>query len=189
MHYALLPLPFFVACVVIAGAAIGSRAPLQLRQSNLMRIAAAGLALIAFIRSDEFLSPWPPAFSRMAMVQPIPWRQLPGVDADWNTLRTWIRPGDDVLLLPPRRNEIHFALGTRSVSFEQGYGWALYPEMVEKAIRSPGLQGVFILKKYLDPTDRETWDKLHCDSAIADLPSAGFQLVADLDTMAFWRRE
>ncbi len=83
----------------------------------------------------------------------LPWRLDPAVARDLEAARSHVRPGEDVLVLPPRRNEVHLTLGTRSVSFPLGYGWA--PASARAALASPGLRAVIAIKSGLDETDRE----------------------------------
>ena len=107
--------------------------------------------------------------------------------ATYRRLRRILQPGEDVLVLPPRRNEIHVVAGTRSTSFPHGYGWLPAPRIIDKAIDNPALRGVVVIKR-LDSTDSLVWRLLGCSGAVRQLPDAGFHLVRDLPTMTLWQR-
>ena len=95
--------------------------------------------------------------------------------------------GEEVLVLPPRRKELHFLLGTRSSRF-LGYGWPPDPALMLEAARSPSLNGVIVIHGLLDDTDRDTWRAMNVDDAIAALRRQGFEPAMELRTMTLWRR-
>ena len=160
--------------------AAGRWAAARVRAGPLLRALALGIAAAPLVA-------WPVSLASEP-VQPPPWRTRPDIARDIATVRDHVRPGEDVLLLPPRRNELHLLLGTRARSYEQGYWWVPAPGMTVRAVRSAGLDAVIVVRGALDATDRMVWDRLECDAALRELPRAGFTPVVELPTMTVWRR-
>ena len=192
-HYALLTIPFFVVATCIAGSEAIRRAS-RASPTTLMPLLATSFAMVLLTkgpRSDDSLHGyvWPITWPGNLEDRRKPWRAVPDVDSDLNALKSLVRPGEDVLVLPPRHNDIHFLLGTRSVSFEQGYGWAPGPEMTRQAVQSPSLDAVVVIENHATYGDSPVWQWLGCSKALAEMPRAGFHKVGTLKTMSVWRRK
>jgi hypothetical protein len=178
-HYLLLAAPFLVVAVVLgAGAVI---------RNVRRRLPSPAIAFVALALASIPLAPLWSAWHSGEVAYPTPWRKNPDVARDLAALRELVRPAEDLLVLPPRRNEIHLFLGTRSVSFEDGYGWGPHVGAPSRALASPRLTAVVVVRA-LDETDRAVCLSMACEAAIAELPAAGFHQVAELPTMALWRR-
>src|SRR5262249_6516434 len=52
------------------------------------------------------------------------WRREPRVASGLVALAEVVKPGQDVLVFPPNRNDVHYILGTTSRSFPIAYSWA-----------------------------------------------------------------
>ena len=186
-HYALLTAPWLLLCVVLSAVSVWRALPNH--EAPAIRFAALLLAALAFVHtsdpaSDAFFL-WPPHRIEQPMLGH--WRTHPLFSDDMQKLGQFIHRGEDVLVLPPRHNEIHFLFGTRSVSWEQGYTWGVGPAPAAKALSSPTLQAV-ILIAVRDPSDEWTWNWHKCDEAAKNLRQSGFRPVVQLKTMAVWRR-
>lgn len=177
-HYELLSAPFLVVAVVVAAVSVARRIAALTAAGPLLRFLALGVAAAPLVA-------WPLSLAQEPS-HPLPWRARPDVARDIDALRAVLRPGEDVLVLPPRRNELHLILGTRSRSYERGYWWDQTGSQV-RALRSPGLDAVIVIHR-LDESDRPVWGRLDSDAAVRALPGAGFSPVAELSTMTVWRR-
>ena len=175
LHYALLSAPLLIASAMLTATALVRRLPERARgwpETALVAAVAAWLLLIQLT----------------TLVEPSSWRAQPEIRADLWDLKGVLRPGEDLLIIPPRRNQIHFLLGTRSQSFPFGYSWAPGNGLVEAALRKPELDAVLVLRTHLDQSDNEAWRALDCDRAVAGLGAAGFARVRSLRTMTLFRR-
>jgi hypothetical protein len=175
LHYALLSAPLLVAAVALVVSALVYRLPARSAvwvEATLVIAAVGGLALT----------------HRGEVPPPAPWRAQADVAADLVALKSQLQPGEDLLIIPPRRNEIHFHLGTRSQSFAPGYTWGPGSGLLEAAVHEPELDAVLVLRTGLDRTDAETWRLLECDRAVLALGPAGFRRVAKLRASTLFRR-
>jgi hypothetical protein len=175
LHYALLLLPLLIAAVTLAASALIHRLPERKAVWSETALVVAALA-------------WLMLGQRAGGAPPAPWRAQPDIAADLVALKSQLRPGEDLLIIPPRRNEIHFHLGTRSQSYAPGYTWGMGNGLLEAAVRKPELDAVLVLRRRLDKTDAATWRLLECDRAMAALGPAGFRPVAKLRASTLFRR-
>jgi len=144
LHYALLTAPLAALAIALSAMLLARLAPRRLSASPLARTLALPLFVLPFLRpqidSGSVLYLFPPRWHEPVTMLWLPWRLDPAVARDLEAARSHVRPGEDVLVLPPRRNEVHLTLGIRSVSFPLGYGWA--PASARAALASPGLRAV-----------------------------------------------
>jgi hypothetical protein len=186
-HYGLLSAPWLMLAIVIA-AVVALRALVRQRSPAVAFVALLACAL-PFVHTDDPSSDnfflWPPASV------PTPelghWRKQGPVADDLKDLGKFIHAGEDVLVLPPRHDDIFFLTGARSVSWPQGYGWGFERTPAASAFSSPTLKAVVVLN-VRDPTDAWTWGWHYCQDALKALPKAGFRESATLMTMTVWRR-
>jgi hypothetical protein len=176
LHYALLPVPMLIVGVTLVATALLLRLPVRIEGWPEAAVVVAVLVGLLVVDRGE-------------IAQPAPWRTRLDVAADLAQLKSELRPGEDLLVIPPRRNEIHFFLGTRSRSFAPGYSWAPGSGLLEAAVRNPGLDAVLVLQTGLDETDALTWRLLECDRGVAALAPAGFQPILKLRTATLFRRQ
>lgn len=175
LHYALLSGPLLIVAVTLVATALVRRLPARAAvwsEATLVVAAVVGLTLA----------------HRGEAPQPAPWRAQSDIAADLVALKSQLQPGEDLLIIPPRRNEIHFHLGTRSQSFAPGYTWGPGRGQLEAAVRKPELDAVLVLRRRLDKTDAASWRLLECDRAVAALGPAGFRPVAKLRASTLFRR-
>ena len=190
LHYALLLAPLAIVAITLVATALVRRLPTRVAAwpgTQLVVAALAGLPLVQPPQGEGLLHAWPLAI-RVELAQPPPWRAQPDIAADLAVLKSLLQPGEDLLIIPPRRNEIHFQLGTRSRSFAPGYSWAPGRGVVEAAVRNPELDAVLLLRTHLDATDVEVWHSLDCDRGASALIAAGFRPLRKLRTMTLYRR-
>ncbi len=178
-HYVLLAAPFLIIAVVLGSIALVRDLDRRLHSAAMtfFGVAIAAVPLASLWASLHFGT----------VAYPTPWRQNPDVAGDLATLRAAVRPTEDLLVIPPRRNEVHLTLGTRSISYEDGYGWGPHRGSPRRALGSSGLRAVVVIRA-TDEADRAVCQSLDCDDAITALPAAGFRPVAELKTMTLWRR-
>lgn len=191
-HYVVLLGPFLVSAAVIAGVITARWLVRTVPSKALAAFIVLAVTVIPLTRPAAFtvgLSVWPP---RMAPELPfqMPWSANPAVASDLRSLRSVVHMGQDVLVLPPIRNDVHLMLGTRSVSLEQGYGWEGDPRMILDAVRSATLQAVIVIKARggLWAANETVWRQCECDAVVTELPRAGFHPVSELPTMTLWAR-
>lgn len=190
LHYALLAAPFVAVAVTVIVARISqAAASASPRLGPFVAIAAAGLLVVPAAtdtQGDGFLQVWPPTW-QPAVAHGTPWHQSSDIAADLQSLKGLVAPGEEVLVLPPRRNVIHLMLGTRTGEARSGYGWG--PGDDALVLRSPRLRAVIVLdKRTMDDTDAATCKLRNCAGAIDALAASGFGPPLQLRTMTLWRR-
>ncbi len=189
-HYALLAAPFVAIAITIMAARVAQAAVAAWpRFRPLVLIAAAGLLAAPVTGSSGasgYFQAWPLDWSpRVAHGKP--WHLDAGIASDLQSLRGLVAKGEDMLVLPPRRNVFHFMLGTRSLSNLSGYGWGA--PGVSRALKSPSLSAVLVLDpRTFDDADKSTCKAVGCDDAVAALAANGFTQSTRLGSMTLWRR-
>lgn len=189
-HYFLLTAPLLVVSTVVMGLHLARRAPEEIRESPFLRIVL--LLLVAFPLFQKggnraCLRLWPISLGAEAPESQL-WRLEPDVTEDINSLRGYFHEGEDLLILPPCRNEIHLMLGTRSITFPVGYSWYPDPGLLTHTLRSEKLKSVLVLTTIPHSNDQAIWEGFGTGQAVADLPSLGFHRVMTLHGMDLWRR-
>ncbi len=190
LHYALLAAPFFAIVLTIMAARLAQAASTAWpRMSPFIGIATAGVLVASTISVKPVaghLQVWPPAWNPVVSDRK-PWHQSAEVAADLQALRSMVAPGEQVLVLPPRRNVIHFLLGSRPDLSPAGYGWG--KQDLSQVLLSPQLDAVLVLdRRILDDVDAATCRLAQCGRAIAALPASGFRTSTALNAMTLWRR-
>jgi hypothetical protein len=189
LHYALLTAAMAAPGIALILRGIISNLPGSLRNKIVLQPLLLLILMLPFVRpttaSSGVLYFFPLRTTQPVEFYPIR-RADPAVSQDLETARRFLRPGEDVLVLPPRRNEVHLTLGTRSRSYPHGYRWA--PADAAVVVQSESLDGVVVLKPPLDSTDVATWNYTNSAAAVAALPLHGFVRIADLERMSIWRR-
>ena len=190
LHYGLLVAPFAVILVVVVGSAVVRHFLGEPGRHPLAEMLVLGLAVV-LVAQDEGRSGgialWPPAREPSTVAAP-PWRAKPEVARDIAALHGLVRKNEDVLVLPPRRNELHLLLGTRPLTHWQGYGWAPVKDGAVAAIRSPKLESVILIRDPLTADDWRGWEWVRGDEVTVELQRAGFVPVRRFETMSLWRR-
>jgi hypothetical protein len=189
LHYGMLAAPFLVVAIVLAGVHAAHRLRRAAPSRPLVHFVLPALALLALTRipgGSGKLHLWPMQWDPF-ILWPEALRHDPLFARDLDRARSVIRRDEDVLLVPPRRNELHFHLGTRSVSLPIGYSWAVGPEHMATALRSPRLRTAIVLEKG-DPQDHMVWRWAAGDAVVAALPLSGFRRVLDLESFDVWQR-
>jgi len=186
LHYALLAAPFVAIAVV--GMTFGMLRFVKARWPRASPFAATAFAGILFVPAigptGGPLQIWPLTWNPR-VAHGIPWHESADVASDLRELATLVRPGDELLVLPPRHLAVHFLLRNWSASNARGWGDADVSDVI-----TPTLDAVVTLHpRVLDETDVETCKSMRCGSAAALLPERGFRKVAELKAMTLWRRE
>jgi hypothetical protein len=192
-HYALLTTPWLLLACILLAVALVRLLPGRLRESNALPFACLFFAALPFLRTEDrayqaFFFLWP--------VEPIPppnlghrWLQRDMAD-DIRKLGRLVHPREDVLVLPPRHNELHFDLGTRPLSFPDGYAWgSVHTKATMQALASQTLAAVIVLNHLGSKSDAEIWHNYDCDEAVTRLGVFGFHRVATLQAVSVWRRD
>lgn len=190
LHYLLLTLPFLVAGCFVAGRDLLGR--LGPRTLGPLTRPLPALALVFLLARAASLLP----VDVLSLgVQQVPSRDWPDAQAsqDLDHLRQHVRPGEDLLVLPSRRNAAHYRLGTRTDSWPLGYIWPpREPGEYPRFIRARRPLHVLVLTGLIAPAHREDWANClqgDCAGALRALPESGYRVVAQLPTMTLWRRE
>lgn len=182
-HYLLLAAPFVAVAVAVAGARLAEEAPLRRPLARFAWLAAAAIFLGA--RSGV-----PGSFSAWSLADEPPetrWYREAAVERDLARVASFVRRGDDLLLVPPGRNEVHFLLGTRATSYPGGYGWGT--DLVTLAdVDWPCVERVLVLPPRGDPFLAASWKAHRAEETVASLSRRGFVEVASFETMRLWRR-
>lgn len=184
-HYALLVFPLATAASLILSVRVVGYFPERLRTQPLARVMFVGLFVLPCLwgMKPGELKVWKP-FSWGGATPLDHWRKNPGIESDIKSLKSLIKEGEEMLILPPRRNEIHLLVGTRATV---GAGYRFVVGINLDAIDWDRLDAVLVLK-YLTNDDQVNWDTHRCSEKAAQLSQLGFQQAADLGTMTLWRR-
>ncbi len=188
-HYGLLAGPMLILSVVIAGVELGRRIPKEYRENSFAYFLTLVLCVSPFVRenaSSRYFYLWP--INPLTRPQMKHWHENPFIAKDLATLRAIVKPGETVLLLPPRRNEIHFILQTRTVA-SRGYGWrksGVLSEILQQSVIDAVLE---IQPQFLDSDDLAACKLLQCDRTREILPDQGFAPIAILESMTLWRKK
>lgn len=192
-HYLLLSVPFLVIAVSVAAPALASRVSEAVRGRPVLRFAAIGLA--AALLSDDGrpgrtaqFSAWPIRWGSEPLEFPR-WYKQPAIARDLLRLEALVPRGEELVLIPPSRNEIHFILGTRSRVSPLGYGWGQVPGVTLRDVtRSPEVGAVIVVTQG-DSGWESLWKQFDCDETVAGLEASGFHLAVQLETFTLWRRQ
>jgi hypothetical protein len=189
VHYLLIGLPFAVIALVASATELAKR----LEDSALLR--AAGLLATALLLTDLGIAdsyratpafrPWPLGERHEARVHR--WIDQPRTRADLERLAPLVHAGEDVVLIPPARNEVHFVLGTRARSFPAGYNWLTELGVTYDDVDWSRPDAVIVVK-FDSMSGPASWQAWRCDEAVRALPGRGFTRVASLDVLEVWRR-
>lgn len=189
LHYLQLSLPFLVV-----GCFVGARVLVSWMRGRLSGPLVTSLPALALVFALARASSLLPVTLFSLEVQSAPAWDWPDEPAsrDLDRLAEVVRPGEDLLVLPSRRNAVHYRLGTRSDSWPLGYIWpprepGQYPLFIRA--RKPEL--VLVLTSLVDGAsraDRENCVQGDCAAAVSALPEAGYTVAARLPTMTLWRR-
>ncbi|MCI0602936.1 hypothetical protein L0156_07970 [bacterium] len=187
-HYGLLPGPMFIVAVVICFVSVIKFLPATyktpLAYALLILIAVYPLVRTKTTSRNFYL--WP-IDSAVVPPQRPAWHRTPAIWSDLMKLRSYVKKGESLLALPPRRFEIHYSLGTHSGITLVGPPWSeIVP--LSTVINSTNLNAVIIINpKYRDEEDVSMCSILRCDTAITTLKELNFAPVVDFETMALWR--
>lgn len=190
LHYALLCLPFIVVATIITVNGILRRLPDHVRKTPLTALLLLHLAALPLLwgsddpRNARLLRDW----LKPQPYRPLCWYEQPDVSEDLAELRNLIPAGTDLLVIPPRRNSIHFVLGTSPQSFANGYNWALDAPLLYETISKPNLKVALVINN-LGPGDQENWNGFECDKVIKKMGDENFKPVVSLKTVTLWRKQ
>jgi len=190
-HYVLLAAPFLaIAVTTIAACAAQTASAAWPRLRPFIAIATVGVLVLPAVDSmgkEGYFQVWPITLSPV-VTNLKHWHKEPDVASDLQSLSRLIEPGEDLLVLPPRRNVIHFLLGTLSLSNPHGYGWG--PHDASLTLRSPTLDAVLVLHpRTLEGGEYDTCRIIGCDRAMSALGENGFRISSTLSAMTLWRRQ
>jgi len=189
LHYALLLAPFLsIAAVTTAFELSRKLSAIGNGLRSIVFVLIAGLLCVPLIESKYGHSNfhvWPPAWNP-SVAHEIPWHMQPDVASDLPVIATLVAPGEDLMVLPPRRYIVHFLFGSRIASTARV--WAKQ-ESAYNSLKSPTLDSVLIIdRRAFDLADVEFCKSVQCsfpDSALVEL---GFVKAAEGKTMTLWRR-
>jgi hypothetical protein len=183
-HYALLTAPLFVVAGVLALSTLqvswAGRGVAPVVRFALL--ALMGLGLTRLVARPEF------SVVRSGGRFPGPWPEGTSVSRELPEVQRLIAPGSEILLLPPRRNALHFSLRTRSTVLRSGYYWgASRPEMALQAARDPRVNAVLVVAPS-GADDEAACEDVGCVAAIAGLPALGYQRRYLGEALVLWQR-
>ncbi len=188
-HYGLLAGPMLILSVVIAGVELGRLLPLRYRESSIACFLIVILAVSPFVHTNansRYFHLWP--IDPLTLPHGQPWRINPTIAKDLMTLKKLVQREETLLLLPHRRNEIHFFLETRSVA-SRGYSWRK-SGILSEILQQRGTDVVLeIHPQFLYADDLAACKLIQCDRTREVLPQLGFAPVAILESMTLWRRK
>jgi hypothetical protein len=118
-----------------------------------------------------------------------PWPADEATRAEVLAVARHVRPGEDVLLLPPEgRNELHYILGTTARSNPVGYDWAPELGLTLEGVRWPTVDAVIVLRPRSD-YDLLHWMSFDCNAVVASLEGRGFAPVFSGTVLTVYRRK
>jgi len=191
-HYGLLAAPYLaIAVTVMAVRVAQSAGTVWPRLRPIIALATAGFLTLPAVGSmgkQGYFQAWPLVWNPVVLPEPL-WHADVDVASDLESLATLVSPGEDVLVLPPRRNVVHFLLGSVSHTNPNGYGWGGPWEALE-AMRSSSPDAVIVIHpRSLQVGDSALCGTIACDRAISALPESGYRISSILTSMTLWRRE
>ena len=187
LHYGLIAGPMLIIASVLLVTHWIYRFPLRWRETALFRFALIVLILFPFIQPRS-TSPYFYVWPFQAPVKPPqlrPWRLTAGLSSDLETMKKHVQ-GENIYVLPPRQNDVHFFTGSR----HQVYGWA--PAIsLQEVLRTRKMNGVIviepdILPDYVVEAASEMFDY---DRAPDILKHNDFAPDVTLKTMTLWRKK
>ena len=186
LHYALLTAPMAVVAATAGASLLLRRLRHLLVASPLL---AFSLAAVLALQAAHLVSGLPP-LRHLILGPPLEIPRSPGApdDADVAAVASRVTPGEDLLLLAPSQNRLHFVLGTRSLSFRLRYGWAPCERgMALEAAQSPSVHSVLVPAE-LGPDTAVACAEIGCDQALQALPELGYRPVVQRPTLTLWQR-
>ncbi len=189
-HFSLIGAPCLVFTVALLAWAVWRMLPDALRRHNLTHLFLLGLAAAPLLVSSggaQALHLW--SFNPWERAERIvPWHEQPDIVEDVAALRELVEDHDNLVILPPRRNVIHFLLGTRSLT-SSGYRFGFRNEGIDlPGIDWQTVDAVLVLQQGLDSTDVKIWSELECAAALEGAQAAGLRHWQGLHTMTLWMR-
>lgn len=180
LHYAQVGLPFLVIAAVLSGFTLWERWDRSRIGGRVLAI-WAGLALCAGGLAPATFGLRLPG---EALVFPTRWEE--GVAQDLDRIQPAVAEGSELLLLPPRRNVLHYRLGTRSVESPLSYGWGWEMGLRLEELPWAKIRYVLVLRR---PEDRGLiWERYGCGALEEALPEHGYELKARTTSLDLWER-
>ena len=186
LHYALFTGGLWILAVSISVVICLRAVPQVYSYSRVFAFLLICLMFLPFIRtqSRSGFYAWPPE-APVRRVKQIPWYAQPRYLADVARAKQMIEPMEEIYVLPPSENHIHFFLNTRYAT----YGWNI-PVQLEDVLKSGSLQGVVVLQKeslsefYRGLAERQ----FDLSNAEEILKRHSYQPVLKLRTFVLWRK-
>jgi hypothetical protein len=191
-HYALLAIPGVVIASTVLAMRLIAGLPATWRRNELFQILLLGIAAFPLAYtggSTTTLRVWRLTLDEDFAPGTI-WRNQPGVRSDLQQIAGWVQPGTELVVLPMRRNCIHFLLGSRVVHYPLGYNWDAQPQLLGETLASGKVSWVLVLTAGLSrDDDEERWGVFRPNRAADELSRLGFHPVRQLRTITLWRLE
>jgi hypothetical protein len=187
LHYGLVSGPLLIIASIIAFLVLLRQIPVLYRRTPLINFLLILLTLAPFIRPtmhSPYFFVWP-LQNPVKPPQQRPWRLTPGLAEDLVKMKQQVRPRENIYVLPPRQNEVHYFLGTQHAF----YGWSRFVPLSD-VIQNPRLNGVIVVDSRFMPeyvVDIAV-ARFEYDRAPAILSKYGFVPVVRLPSLTLWRR-
>jgi hypothetical protein len=182
LHYAQVGLPFLVIAGALSAFTLWRRWDGSQNRGLALGI-WGGLALCTVSLSPGGFGVRLPGEPKLAF--PTRWER--GVEADLELVAPEVERDSELLLLPPRRNVVHYRLGTRSVESPLSYGWGWEMGLRLKELPWPKIRYVLVLRREADRG--KFWERYECEALERDLPRLGYKLRQRTSTLDLWERE
>lgn len=200
LHYALLTAPFAVVAGVAGLSGLWRRLRAGVAPDPILAFSLAAVLAVALVHAAPRFPQSPFSFEPSPL--PPAWPDGTPAATDLMQIAAHVKQGEDLVLLPPERNKIHFMLGTRPLSLASGYGFGLGSRGIAlgaaaavpgasgmglAAVRSPSVHSVIAVAP-MGPGSAVACAEVGCDEALRALPGLGFRKVVEGTSMTLWKR-
>jgi hypothetical protein len=190
-HYALLQLPSLIIASLLElnkWLSFLTNRRLPLKWIGLISVMA--ITIIVYFTPGVILGKKYEALKNV-LIKPILWNERSRIGMEFSEVCNHVRAKEDLFIVLPRNNLIHWICGTRSVSWPHGYRWDSVHSLQElvSPLSSTSLSGVFVLTKTHGGLESEDVQILgDSKEFLRKLEEMGFKPVQRFETGTLYRR-
>jgi hypothetical protein len=189
LHYGLLTIAPAVVCAAVGVALLARRTQLAKPNAGLATwCLVTSVALVVARGNADGSGAWVPLDIPRGRPQHSVMRHDPQVAHDLAELCRIIAPGDDLVVLPARRNFVHVVCGTVPRSRPLRYTWAIAPGEYRETLANPDLHNLLVFADLEAYADQESCGPGGCSALIDDLPALGYTAVRTWRTFTLYGR-
>lgn len=189
LHYGLLTVAPAVVCAAVGVTLLARRVRLSTAPSGLATwCLVTTVALVVARGNADGSGAWVPLDVPHGLPPYPVMRHDPQVAHDLAELCEVMEPGDDLVVLPARRNFVHVVCGTVPRSRPLRYTWAIVPGEYRDTLSNPELRRVLVFSDLASYADQESCGPGGCPALINDIPSLGYEPTRSWPTFTLFSR-